>query len=273
MRRHGTRESTGLAAVERGVPVTPARGCSAVVLAGAVLAGVPSWAQQPAKGKQLATLGATAPVKAIGLDLPDLKVQDLWIESDGQRVTGRLTLGAKYILVCQFANVGSDSKAAFKVGYYVDDRLVGSRGSQESLTTLRQQGFHSGVDYTPGREGKHRYECVLDWDNTLRERDKSNNRASITFEVQGMKQLAAPRGVAGGTVPIRLPQGPPFVVNSETLTVTGKAPAPTPAGVFAPVAVVTEQLTVTGKVATPTPAVPFTPVTVTVETLTVTGKP
>jgi len=71
--------------------------------------------------------------------------------------------------------------------------------------------------------------------------------------------------------PLPAPQ-PPFVITTETLTVTGKTPPPVPTGPFPPVAVTTEALTVTGKTVTPPPSTPFTPVSVTTETLMVTGK-
>jgi PKD repeat protein len=64
----------------------------------------------------------------------------------------------------------------------------------------------------------------------------------------------------------------PFIVTSETLTVTGKTPPPVPTGPFTPVAVTTETLTVMGKTQPDAPASPFTPVSVTTATLTVTGK-
>ncbi len=247
---------------------------AAVVLAGSVLAGFPSWGQQAPQAKPAQAPLAHPPAKALALELPDLRVQEVWIESGGQRVTRPLAVAEKVLLVCRWANAGAASTATFKVGYYVDGRLIGSRGTQANAPAAGRQAIHAGAEYAADRAGKHRYECVLDYDHALRERDTTNNRASLTFDVVAKAESALARHPVAGIAPPALRQGPPFTVTTDTLTVTGQSyPIVTPVPGFTPVAATVELLTVTGTVYTPVPAGPFTPVSVTVQTLTVTGKP
>ncbi len=269
-----TRQRAGSAAVAERIAVKRVGWFTAAVLAASVLASLPAWPQAPAQVKAAPAPRIGAPAKPIGLDLADLKVQDLWIESNGQRVTRPLVLGEKYLLVCQWAAVGLPSTATFKIGYTVDGRLVASRSVPAASPTLGRQATKAGVAYAPDRAGKHRYECVLDYDHTVHERDTANNRASLPFDVAAKMETAVARRPAAGLVPPLLRQGPPFAVTLQALTVTGKSPViATPVAGFTPVAVTLQSLTVTGKVFTPGPAAPFTPVVVTLQPLTVTGKP
>ena len=153
-------------------------------------------------------------------------------------------------------------------GYPIFSTSLGAPGSRFVIDDI-VDSFPHGVATTYSVEAMPLYnEC-----------ETANNQASLTIDETQLhpkaKQVpdrerveASLRSSKLPDIPVEPPPAPqpPFVITTETLTVTGKTPSVL---TFSPVTVTTEALTVTGK---KTPLAPFTPVSVTTETLTVTGK-
>jgi hypothetical protein len=156
-------------------------------------------AQQPTMQKPPRMKEMQEPLAIKPALLPDLKSNKVWIakytppKTTTQYVplTGDLTVGEKVYLVCEFSNIGGDLKGNWRIGHYVDGNLVyyQNLGDIPAGHSQNPAGW-----YIPDKEGTHQYECVLDYERTISEQNKENNKMSIQFKV--VKQPIIPKPIS-----------------------------------------------------------------------------
>lgn len=118
---------------------------------------------------------------------PDLAIDKVWITKAGlttlavppQPVTV-LKKGQKYLFYCRYKNSGRSLNGVWKLGYYIDGQMVWNQ-YWGNVPAGDVQTKH--IDYVPTTSGAHTYECRLDYDMEVAEKDENNNKASIAFTV------------------------------------------------------------------------------------------
>ncbi len=138
--------------------------------------------------QQQAQAAAQASLAQALLLRPDLAIDKVWIVKAGPLTLTRapmpvtqLKKGVKYLMYCRYTNAGRALSGVWKLGYYVDGGMIwnqywGNVGAGETQTKFIDK-------YVPTVVGSHTYECRLDYDNEVVERNEGNNKASITFTV------------------------------------------------------------------------------------------
>ncbi len=150
--------------------------CAAIPASG--LAGAPDQAQPQA---QVQVSQATLLLR------PDLAIDKIWITKAGfttiavppQPVTV-LKKGQKYLFYCRYKNTGRSLNGVWKLGYYIDGQMVWNQ-YWGNVPAGEVQTKH--IDYIPTTIGAHTYECRLDYDKEVAEKDETNNKTSIAFTV------------------------------------------------------------------------------------------
>jgi len=143
-----------------------------------ILAGAPDQAKQQA---QVQVSQATLLLR------PDLAIDKIWIVKAALTTLARpplpvttLKKGEKYLMYCRYANSGRSLNGFWKLGYYIDGEMIWNQ-SWGNVAAGEVQTKH--IDYVPTTIGAHTYECRLDYDKEVAEKDESNNKTSIAFTV------------------------------------------------------------------------------------------
>lgn len=118
---------------------------------------------------------------------PDLAMDRIWIVKAGLATAARpplpvttLKKGVKYQFCCRYSNNGHNLSGFWKLGYYIDGQMVWNQ-SWGNVPAGEVQT--KTIDYVPTTTGAHAYECQLDYDKEVSEKDETNNKAKIAFTV------------------------------------------------------------------------------------------
>jgi subtilase family serine protease len=118
---------------------------------------------------------------------PDLAIDKIWIVKAALTTLARpplpvttLKKGEKYLMYCRYSNTGRALNGFWKLGYYIDGQMIwnqywGNVAAGEVQT--------KNIDYIPTKTGTHTYECQLDYDKEVAEKDENNNKTQISFTV------------------------------------------------------------------------------------------
>jgi hypothetical protein len=156
-----------------------------LIVAFALLA-APASARDGQKNKPISPSNQKPPLPAILL--PDLKINKIYFgtyidpnpSQSFTMIRGDLKLGQTVFLVCELTNAGRDSKGPWRLGFYIDDVLVGNNALGDLAGGKGLLGF--GV-WTPKKEGIHNFRCVLDDQKQVAESNENNNLMEIMFKV------------------------------------------------------------------------------------------
>jgi subtilase family serine protease len=128
------------------------------------------------------------PPSSVMLVRPDLVIRSVAITPGEPTVmTARdipvtqLKRGQKYSLICRYANTGGALKGVWKLGYYIDGQMVSNQYWGDVPAGAEQTKRHEG--YVPATVGQHTYECRLDYDKEVAEKDENNNQTQMSFAV------------------------------------------------------------------------------------------
>jgi subtilase family serine protease len=118
---------------------------------------------------------------------PDLEIRKIWIVKAGFATVARpplpvtvLKKGEKYLMYCRYANTGRALNGVWKLGYYIDGQMIWNQ-YWGNVAAGEVQTKH--IDYVPTTIGAHTYQCRLDYDLEVAEKDENNNKAHIAFTV------------------------------------------------------------------------------------------
>lgn len=145
-------------------------------------------AVQPDQAKQQAQAAGQVSQADAFLLRPDLAVDRIWIVKAGPAVLSRpplpvtqLKKGEKYLLYCRYVNKGSALNGVWKLGYFIDGEMVWNQYWGNVAAGATKTEHNPG--FVPTTLGQHTYQCRLDFDSEVAERDESNNKAKIAFTV------------------------------------------------------------------------------------------
>jgi len=118
---------------------------------------------------------------------PDLAIDKIWIVKDGLTTIAVpplpvtvLKKGQKYLFSCRYKNTGRSLNGFWKLGYYIDGEMVCNQSWGNVAAGEVQTKY---INYTPMTTGAHTYECFLDYDKEIVEKNENNNKATIGFTV------------------------------------------------------------------------------------------
>lgn len=134
---------------------------------------------------------------------PDLKIVKLWQtrvypqDADYQTaapLAAPVRVGQRTVFICDLVNLGPAATSPWRIDFFVDGAAIWNNtvSSLAVNETKRGTGF-----YTPQTAGTHTVRCTLDPKDVLKDRDLSNNEASLTFTVLPKITKKAP---VGGTL-------------------------------------------------------------------------